>query len=148
MTKERDTAKYKNRINVFYVTIPSEEGDSHTFVTTVNIKKPEKKVQITMYVSLLNIDDSEMFVKLRYSLSGKDEDHFSDFTDPIPIEKVPDTTFTSFNLSAEFLLQIDKIICFEIQLSKKEANGTITTLDSKQCYVNVELKEDDTNAES
>jgi hypothetical protein len=155
MTEERDTARYKNRINVFYVSTPPDgDNDSHIFVNTINIKEPKKKVHVSLYTALFNLEESSsLYTRIRYSISNKNEDKYSGFTKPMLVEKVPETLFTSFKITAQFILEIKHLVCFDIQLMRLTEDPTDITvddknykiLDSKQCFVDVKLMGDPNN---
>lgn len=138
----KEEISFKNKINVFYVTIPSEHDDEHTFVNTINLKEASKKVNITFYASFINIDDTEIFARIRYAMSNDEYmGPFSGFTESFTVGKVPGTTLTSFNISADFVLQTYKLACFEIQLLKKNPDENFEILDSKKCYAEVNWAE-------
>lgn len=135
-----ESVDFKNKINVFYVTIPSDNEDEHVFVNSINIASSKKEANITFYTSFINIDNTDIFGRIRYSLEDIPTSTFSGFTEPFKIEKIPNTTFTSLNITAEFVLEANKLVCFEIQLLKQLANGELEILDSKKCYSEINFK--------
>lgn len=143
-----EKAAFKNKINVFYVTIPSENEDEHTFVNTINIEETEQIANISFYTSFINIDETSVFAKIRYAMTNNHNNAFSGFTEPFAINKIPNTVFTSFDVAVDFVLQSDTLACFEIQLLKKSANENFEILDSKECYAEIKLIEDVQNGKS
>lgn len=136
-----EKASFSNKITVFYVTQPPKNKNDHPYINSISLRTEKQPVRISFYTSVINIEDDNIFMKIRYAMTDTSEEMFSGFTDPVKINKVPGTTFTSFNISAEFVLEIDKIACFEVQLQKRNDDSQIEVLDFKRCFVEIKLHE-------